>query len=1148
MRAQIALVLIALTAACGFAVAGVAVVTPGDIAGFTVDAPIEPLAAVRKDGRDVLQMRLPCRGKGVAAIRYTFSELQDWSDYETLEFDLFAQTTGENSHIQVQLFDAANNQVMMRQDLPPSWLGRWREIRWSFRAAKPDKAPLDFSRIKMIFFSAWQDHYGHQEGHVVDYLIGAVARQRAWEPTTLAVAPTPVAPVIDGTLDEACWKTTPVVEQFYGRKGMSLPKETSELGLLWDAEQLYVGIRCFAEVLDPVQQRQSDFLANVTEHGSRVFRDDCVELFLAAADDPAGYMQFASNALGARYEGKGTDGEWEAPWQAAGSTSEEGFWTLEIAIPWSSLGIEPLPGMTLLGNVYRSNKAQAEDSMWSPVLHGYHAPDEFGRFVLLGEAPAFSIRGGTIPPLMMGSNMIAPTLTGLPPGAGATVRLRHTQGDQWGIHTIVSRLEPGEAQAVEVPLSIETPGEVSVVYSILDAGTDTLYLRSPVSTFATAAVEVLTVAFDGPCEVFLNGKHLGRGGGVPLSGHLEPGPNALCVEADAPVAVTLEAGHLAAIGSGGWRQSAVGSEGWLEPGFDDSEWAAAGAAAVEKLDPAGGRFFRRTIAAEVTRVVRLGDVGDIHIVTGGAQHVPVVVVSPLERALADAKFVIELPPGLELVPWDDKKPYAWTGEYSGFAATSVERDGARWNRYELAWSLLQPLSYRGDAYAGYDLDRIHTLGFVICATGTDLGQGVARCWVEGEGGAVTEIPKELDLTVLPPLSGKRPEQIELLMCHGFGGGNYSEADMAALLDTMAAAGFNSYIERTHARETYYPLLRDRGFKIVAESTHYGWHRGMDLEGRRFVDFDEKHRGSVYTFACPLWTIEQGREKVMSALAGYIDSGPLPPEGLWWDMEYGPRTACFCEHCLKRFAEDNNLADPLTKEAVIENHLEQWIEFTCRMWAGLSAVYQEGFKRAVPTGQMYTYSGYQTPRSRETYCIDWSLMRDGCDVASAGYGWTPTIIGDTVAALDGVPLLGGVLCDEPPRNANIKIEYLRLLAAGCKGVMHFTWQGLDGLDYTRIAEAAALVAENETFFTDGVQADDMVEVTPRGGAVALRHGDRLLVIVTNSSSAEQQYTLSIPAATGAAAEYYTGVEYPDAKRCDITVPAHDARALLVPAAL
>ncbi len=624
---------------------------------------------------------------------------------------------------------------------------------------------------------------------------------------------------------------------------------------------------------------------------------------------------------------------------------------------------------------------------------------------------------------------------------------------------------------------------------------------------------------------------------------MEPGANALCIEATEPVGIALDAGRFSAAGVEGWRQSAQAPDGWLDAEFEDGEWAAA-VGVGERLDTSAGSYFRRTIAAEVTRIGKLGDAGTIHIVAGGAQHLPTIVVSPLERAISDARFVIELPPGMSLVHWDAKEPYAWTGDYAGFDASTIEHDGATWQRYELRWDLLQPLSYRGDAYAGYELERIHTLGLVLRADEMLRGNAHGYCWVEGEAGAVTEIPSLLQLTVLPPLSGKRPSNVELLMCHGFGGGNYSEADMAALLDTMALAGFNAYIERTHNRETYYPLLRQRGFKIAAESTHYGWHRGIDIEGRAFVNFDQTHRGPAYVFACPRWMAEEGREKVMSALVDYINAGPLPPEGLWWDMEYGPRAACFCEHCLARFGEENEIAGPLTKAAVIEDHLEQWIDFTCRTWAGLSGVYRDGFRQAVPGGDMYTYSGYQTPHARATYCIDWSLMRDGCDIASAGYGWSQKIIDDTVAALDGTPLLGGVAYYQPPRNNNMKVEYLRLLAAGCSGVMHYTWQALDGLDYTRIGEAAALVADHEVFFTDAVRMDDLVESTAAGSTSVLRHGDRLLVIVTNGGSAPLNYSASIPTATGPAGEYYTGVEFADAKHISVTVPAHDARAFLV----
>ncbi len=41
---------------------------------------------------------------------------------------------------------------------------------------------------------------------------------------------------------------------------------------------------------------------------------------------------------------------------------------------------------------------------------------------------------------------------------------------------------------------------------------------------------------------------------------------------------------------------------------------------------------------------------------------------------------------------------------------------------------------------------------------------------------------------------------------------------------------------------------------MSESLHYHWSRGLDLAGNKFVDFDATHKGSLYTFACPLWII------------------------------------------------------------------------------------------------------------------------------------------------------------------------------------------------------------------------------------------------------------------------------------------------------
>ncbi len=1131
--------LLCLTGLLSFAAADVTVLRMDDAAGFRVDAPIEPLTIEDKDGRAALHMRLPCSGKGVTAIRYTFPELQDWRGYDTLVWEMMASTTGEKSHIQMQLFDANNNEVMTRRDLPASRLNQWVPVSWNFAGAKPKKDPLDLSRIKMVFLSAWQDFYGHEAGHVVDYWFAPVSRQRSYEPTTLAVAPTTAPPVIDGQLADACWTTTPVAQQFFLRKGEGLPRETSEVRLLWDETNLYLAVQCFAEILDPVMQRTDEFVAKVTEHDGPVFRDDCMEIFLGPADDPGEYRQLVTNAIGGRYEGKGTDGTWDAPWEAAGSTSEAGYWIAEVAVPWTSLGITPAAGTELVANFNRTNKAQGEVSMWSPVTFAFHAPDEFGRLVLLGAAPPVVVEAGTIPPLMMGENLITPVMRAVADGR-VLVRSKISQGNRSAVGAWELDMPAGSSAPVEVSVDLETPGEVSVVYSVIDADTDALYYQSPVCTFATAAVAAAEIETSGPCEVFLNGASLGKGGGA-VEGYLEPGANVLAIMADQPVAVSVSAGGLMLSGARGWRQgSAV--EGWMTSGFDDSAWPIA-AETDGKLDARTGVCFRRVLAAGVTHFGQLGDADDIHIVAGGAQHLPLVVASPLERPLKNAKLVIETPPDLELMDWTDKVPYEWTGTYQGYGASIVERDGTQWRRHELAWEELQPVSYRGEAHASYTDERIHTLGFVVRAGDIAPGEKHLRLWVEGEDGAVVELPRDVTLTVLPALAGKRPEQIEFLMCHGFGVGNYSGEEMGALLDVMSAAGVNAFVERTHAREVYYPMLAERGMKNVSESLHYHWSRGLDLAGNKFVDFDATHKGSRYTFACPLWIIGEGREAVTDKLAEYIAGAPSPPDALWWDMEFGPKSTCFCPRCLAQFAEEHGIAGELTAQLVMDKYESKWVDTWCKRWAELSAVYREGMRKAVPDGQLYTYSAYQTERARGQYCIDWTLMREGCDVASAGYGWNDQIMADTLAALDGTPLLGGVGYYKPPRQVNLKVEYLKLLLAGCKGIMHYQWGPLDGLDYTRISEAASLVADHEAFFTEGQRADELVQGVPAASMAALQVGDRVLVVITNASSADATHTVSVPTARGAT-EYYTGQAYANMTQIQVTVPAHDARALIL----
>ena len=53
------------------------------------------------------------------------------------------------------------------------------------------------------------------------------------------------APVIDGKLDDACWRKADVLGQFFKFTTVEPSKYATEARLAYDAKYLYVGLRCF---------------------------------------------------------------------------------------------------------------------------------------------------------------------------------------------------------------------------------------------------------------------------------------------------------------------------------------------------------------------------------------------------------------------------------------------------------------------------------------------------------------------------------------------------------------------------------------------------------------------------------------------------------------------------------------------------------------------------------------------------------------------------------------------------------------------------------------------------------------------------------------------------------------------------------------
>jgi len=189
-----------------------------------------------------------------------------------------------------------------------------------------------------------------------------------------------IPPQIDGVLDEKVWQEAKRRDGFVSKDirgtGKGLPSsEQTIFSILYDEENLYFGIEC-------KEPRTKQLVAKHTKHDDRVWEDDCIEIFIDTNWDKTFYYQFVVNSLGVRFELNSQVSQlasaWDAPWQAKtkiGQTS----WYVEIAIPFSSLGMRPKKETVWGLSVCREHRAgeHLELSGW-PGPYFDKEPEKYG--------------------------------------------------------------------------------------------------------------------------------------------------------------------------------------------------------------------------------------------------------------------------------------------------------------------------------------------------------------------------------------------------------------------------------------------------------------------------------------------------------------------------------------------------------------------------------------------------------------------------------------------------------------------------------------------------------------------------------------------------------------------------------------------------
>jgi len=170
---------------------------------------------------------------------------------------------------------------------------------------------------------------------------------------------------IDGTLDERCWENADWQSDFlleYPVEG-GTPSQATSFAVLYDDENLYVGIRAFDSSPSDIRGhllRKDDWVG--------LSQDDYVVIVLDCYHDYQSGFQFIVNPRGAMgdaisFEDIKTNVDWEGVWRAATSIDSAG-WQAEIEIPLTTLRYPQASCLQWGFNVTRAISRTKETANW----------------------------------------------------------------------------------------------------------------------------------------------------------------------------------------------------------------------------------------------------------------------------------------------------------------------------------------------------------------------------------------------------------------------------------------------------------------------------------------------------------------------------------------------------------------------------------------------------------------------------------------------------------------------------------------------------------------------------------------------------------------------------------------------------------------
>jgi hypothetical protein len=176
------------------------------------------------------------------------------------------------------------------------------------------------------------------------------------------------SPVIDGRLNDEVWQRGISMNDFLQQEPVpgSNPTLRTEFKIIYDEENLYVGVMCYDD--DP-----DEIIAREMKWDGFISADDNIKLIFDTFNDDRSAYWFGTNPLGSQddalltgFEMNGFNEDWDGVWEVECVILENG-WSAEFRFPFSTFKFHDRPEQIWGFNILRSIRRKNEEVQWTSI-------------------------------------------------------------------------------------------------------------------------------------------------------------------------------------------------------------------------------------------------------------------------------------------------------------------------------------------------------------------------------------------------------------------------------------------------------------------------------------------------------------------------------------------------------------------------------------------------------------------------------------------------------------------------------------------------------------------------------------------------------------------------------------------------------------